>query len=140
MPDRDLSRRARIMLRVLRAAMYLAAGTAGVLALIWMPTLARGEPSWAVWMWAPLAVVSSAVALVGVVRDSFRVELVAIWWVTLAVALATLLEIASAQYIPVLRDSAALDVALVGALLYRTTELSAHAAKQRAAYWRGGQR
>lgn len=140
MPDDDLSPRARITLRVLRALMYLASGASGVLALIWTPTLARGEPSWAGWLWAPLVIMSSAVALAGVVMDRYRVEWIAIWWVCLGVLIATLLEIASAQYAPWLRDGAALDVALVGALLYRTAELSAHASKLRHAHLREGRR
>ena len=138
MPDRSLPPRWRTALRVLRALVYAAVAYAGIAALIWTPrTIAGALGAGVTYSWAVLAIAGAGVALVGLIRDAYRLEWVAVWFAAAGTSTYTLtvwsLVITEA---PTRQTQAAICTGLTLALLVRAVELSAHAAKLRAEHLR----
>lgn len=73
MPDRDLSARARMRVRWLRAVMYAAVAGAGLAALVWTPGIVA-VPVWVTATWAVPTAISGVVSCAGVIVDRYRIE------------------------------------------------------------------
>lgn len=138
MPDRHLPRRWQVLLRVIRAAVYLLLAGAGFFVLFSTPKTIvgrLGEPltHW----WAILLLVGAAVALLGVILDRFRIEWAALW-----PALGGGLIYTSTVWNLWLHDEpgrgtqSMVVAALTGFVAYRLVELAAHAAVLREAHAR----
>lgn len=134
MPDRDIPKRWRLLLRVARAVLYACVIGAGVGGLIWQPTTIAGtigEPL-TVW-WTMLAATGGLAALVGVVADRWQVEALATW-----IAVGGLVGYAIAVWGIVADNSptriaqACVVTGLAVAVAEQGVRLAAHAAKLRA--------
>lgn len=134
MPDRDIPKKWRLLLRVTRAVLYACVIAAGVGGLVWQPTTIAGtigEPL-TVW-WTMLAATGGLAALVGVVTDRWQVEALATW-----IAVGGLVGYAIAVWGIVVNDSptriaqACVVTGLAVAVAEQGVRLAAHAAKLRA--------
>lgn len=124
-----------LVLRLLMACMYVWALYSGVAGLVWTPTTIEGfAGSVLTVVWAGLTILASVWALAGVVMNRYRWEWAAVWWVTAGVSVyvTTVWLLVFVAGTPTRQSQAAALTALVAMLLYRATELSAHAAKLRA--------
>lgn len=133
MPDQDVPRPWRVILRVTRAFLYLCVIGAGIGGLVWQPmTIAGtiGEPL-TVW-WTVLAGIGGAVALVCVAANKWQLEALATW-----VAAGGLVGYAVAVWGIVSEDSptriaqACVVTGLAVAIAHEGLRLGAHAAKLR---------
>lgn len=134
MPDRDIPPRWRLLLRAVRAVLYMCVIAAGVGGLVWQPmTIAGtiGEPL-TVW-WTILAASGGLVALAGIILDRWQVEALATW-----IAVGGLVGYAIAVWGIVVDDSptriaqACVVTGLAVAVAEQGVRLAAHAAKLRA--------
>lgn len=134
MPDRDIPKKWRLLLRATRAVLYACVIAAGVGGLVWQPTTIAGtigEPL-TVW-WTMLAATGGLAALVGVVTDRWQVEALATW-----IAVGGLVGYAIAVWGIVANDSptriaqACVVTGLAVAVAEQGVRLAAHAAKLRA--------
>lgn len=134
MPDRDIPKRWRLLLRVTRAVLYACVIGAGIGGLIWQPTTIAGtigEPL-TVW-WTMLAASGGLVALTGIILDRWQVEALATW-----IAVGGLVGYAIAVWGIVANDSptriaqACVVTGLAVAVAEQGVRLAAHAAKLRA--------
>lgn len=134
MPDRNLPPRWRTTLRLLRALVYVAVTYAGLAALLWTPRTIAGALGVSItYSWAVLAIAGAGLALVGLIRDAYRLEWVAVWFAAAGTsAYAVTVWSLVATEAATRQTQAAVCTGLTLALLVRAAELSAHAAKLRA--------